>query len=50
MNDFAPIVTSNSLGATTPKCVNRYDVTVCVGCEEIDVQHHEKDSDAFIFI
>jgi hypothetical protein len=30
----------------TPKCVNGSDVTICVGCEEIVVQHHEKDSDA----
>jgi hypothetical protein len=41
INDFAPIITGNSPPVTTPKCVNRSDVTLCVGCEKIVVQYHE---------
>jgi hypothetical protein len=50
VDDFAPIISSNSPRVTTPKCINRPNITICVGCEEIVVQHNEKDSDAYIFI
>jgi hypothetical protein len=43
--DFTLIVTGNSTRVAIPKCVNGPDVSIGVGCEEIGVQHHEKDSD-----
>jgi hypothetical protein len=50
IDDFATIISNNCLHVMTPKCVNRSSVTICVGCEELVVQHHKKDFDAKIVI